>query len=102
MKIKKGGKWKTIFQTKYSYFKYQMMLFGLSNAPANFQCYINKILTEKLDIFIIIYLNDILIYNKNLDQSRIEVIQWVLDHLKKNGLFVNLKKCRFHKNKVQF
>ena len=42
------------------------MLFGLSNALATFQKYVNKILAEKLDIFIIVYLNNILIYNKDL------------------------------------
>ena len=41
------------------------MSFGLSNAPASFQGYVNKILAEKLDVFVIVYLNDILIYTKN-------------------------------------
>ena len=44
------------------------MLFGLSNALATFQEYINKILAEKLDIFVIVYLDDILIYTENLRQ----------------------------------
>ena len=51
------------------------MLFGLSNAPATLQRYINKILAEKLNIFIIIYLNDILIYTKDPDQPYIEVVR---------------------------
>ena len=50
------------------------MFFGLSNAPAIFQGYINKILAEKLDIFIIVYLNDILIYTKNPGQPHIEAV----------------------------
>ena len=50
------------FKIWYGYFKYQFMLFGLSNASAIFQRYVNKILFEKLDIFIILYLNNILIY----------------------------------------
>ena len=49
------------FQTRYGYFKYQMMSFRLFNTPASFQSYINKILAEKFNIFIIVYLNDILI-----------------------------------------
>ena len=78
------------------------MPFGLFNAPVSFQGYINKILTEKLDIFVIVYLDDIVIYTKDQDQGHVEVIQWVLDLLRKNGLFANLKKCRFHKEKMRF
>ena len=62
MKIRKGDKWKTAFKTRYGHFKYQVMPFGLTNAPASFQGYFNKILAEKFDIFIIVYLDDILIY----------------------------------------
>ena len=62
MRIRKGDEWKTIFKTWYGHFKYQVMLFGLTNAPASFQGYINMILVEKLDIFVIVYLDDILIY----------------------------------------
>ena len=72
------------------------MLFGLFNAPVTFQGYVNKILAEKLDIFIIIYLDDILIYTKNLGQPHIEAVQWVLDQLQKYSFFANLKKCWFH------
>ena len=78
------------------------MPFGLSNAPASFQGYINKILAEKLDIFVIVYLDDILIYTEDQGQGHVEAVRWVLDLLRKNGLFANLKKCRFHKNEVRF
>ena len=78
------------------------MSFGLSNAPASFQGYINKILVEKLDIFVIVYLNDIFIYTEDQSQGHMEAVWWVLDFLKKNGLFVNLKKCRFYKDEVRF
>ena len=50
------------------------MLFGLSNVPASFQGYINKILTEKLDIFVILYLNNILLYTKDQGQAHVDVI----------------------------
>lgn len=51
--------------TGYGHFKYQVMLFGLSNAPISFQSYIKKILAEKLDIFVVVYLDDILTYIKD-------------------------------------
>ena len=81
------------FRTWYDYFKYQVMPFKLSNAPASFQGYINKILAEKLDIFVIVYLDDILIYAEEPDQSHIKAVWWIFEELRKNGLFANFKKC---------
>ena len=79
------------------------MPFGLSNALTSFQGYINKILAEKLDIFIIVmYLDDIFIYTEDQGQGHVEAVRWVLDLLRKNGLFANLKKCRFYKDEVRF
>lgn len=67
-------------QNPYGHFKHQVMPFGLSNAPASFQGYVNKILAEKLDIFIV-YLDDILIYTKDPGQPHVEAVRWVLDQL---------------------
>ena len=72
------------------------MLFGLTNAPASFQGYINKILVEKPDIFIIVYLDDILIYTDDNRDSHIAAVRWVLVQLRKFSMFTNLKKCQFH------
>ena len=102
MRIKKDNKWKTAFQTKYGQFEYQVIPFGLSNAPASFQDYINKILLKKLNILVIIYLDAILIYIENQDQGHLEAVWWVLVFLRNNSLFANLKKCWFHKNEIQF
>ena len=78
------------------------MPFGLSNALATFQEYINKILAEKLDVFVIVSLDDILIYTKDPSQPHIKAVRWVLDQLRKYSLFANLKKCRFYQNEVCF
>ena len=102
MRIRKGDKWKTAFKTWYGHLEYQVIPFGLSNALANFPGYINKILAKKLDIFIIIYLDNILIYTEDDGQGHVEAVWWVLDLLKKNELFPNLKKCRFHQDEVRF
>ena len=102
MRIWEGDEWKTAFQTRYGHYKYQVMPFGLSNAPASFQGYINKILAEKLDIFVVVYLDDILIYTEDPGQAHVEAVRWVLDQLRKHGLFANLKKCRFHQDEVRF
>ena len=74
MRIKEGNEWKTAFRTWYGHFKYQVMPFGLSNAPASFQGYINKILAEKLDIFVIIYFDDIFIYIEDLSQAHVNAV----------------------------
>lgn len=55
------------------------MPFELSNAPASFQRYLNKIFAKKLDIFLIVYLDNILIYMKNPGQSHIEAVRYILD-----------------------
>ena len=78
------------------------MFFSLSNASATFLGYINKILAEKLDIFVIVYIDNILIYIKNPRQLHIEVIHLVMDSFRKHSLFANLKKCRFHQDEVCF
>ncbi len=74
MKIREGHKWKTAFRTYYGYFKYQMMSFRLTNTPDTFQNYINKILTEKLDVFAIIYLDDIFIYSESKGKEYLKAV----------------------------
>ena len=78
------------------------MYFGLFNTPATFQGYINKILAEKWDIFVIVYLKDILIYTKDLGQPHVEAVHWVLDQLRKYLRFANLKKCHFYQDEICF
>ena len=62
------------FRTWYAHFKYQIMTFGLSKLLASFQGYINKFLAKKLDIFVIVYLDNILIYTKDPGQAHVNAI----------------------------
>ena len=96
MRIKEGDKWKTAFRTRYGHFVYQVMPFDLTNAPESFQGYVNKILVEKLDIFVIVYLDDIFIYTTDPRKIYVKAVWWVLKVLRKYGLYANLKKCHFH------
>ncbi len=102
MRIREGDEWKMGFCTRYGHFEYQVISFGLSNVPASFQDYINKIFVEKLDIFIVVYLDDILVYTEDPGQSHVDVVRWVIEQLRKYGFYVYLKKCRFHEDEVRF
>ena len=77
------------------------MPFGLTNAPATFQAIIDNILREKIDISVVIYLDDILIYSKNKEQYQRDV-EWVLYKLCEYGLMGNLEKSKFFKIKITF
>ena len=76
------------------------MLFGLMNASATFQGYINKIFAEKFNIFVIVYLDDILIYTNDDGDIHVTAVRWVLKQLRKFLLYTNLKKCRFYQEEV--
>ena len=73
MRIYKRSEQKTAFQTRYNYFKY-VMLFKLINALAIFQGYINKIFIEKLDVFVIVYLDNIFIYIKDKGKNYVQAV----------------------------
>ena len=92
MRICKGDESKIAFWTQYKNFEYQVMPFSLFKAPATFQEYVNKILAKKLDIFVIVYLDDILIYTEDPKKPHIKAVCWVLNQLRKHFFFANLKK----------
>jgi hypothetical protein len=63
IRIRRGDEWKTAFRTRYGHFEYRVMPFGLCNAPATFQSYINRALLGYLDVFCVVYLDDVLIFS---------------------------------------
>lgn len=68
IRIREGDKWKTAFRTRYVHFEYMVMPFGLANAPAMFQAYINCALAGFVDVTCVVYLDDILIYSSNPEE----------------------------------
>lgn len=72
------------------------MPLSLLNVTASFQGYINKILAEKLNISMIVYLDIILIYMDDNETGYVKAVWWVSKQLKKHLLYVNLKKYWFH------
>ncbi len=101
LRIQREDEWKTTFYTHYDYFKYMIMSFDLINTSVIFQTYINKILTELLNNFCIVYLNDILIFFVE-KTDHVDHVKQILERLRKFKLYASLKKCEFFITKVNF
>ncbi|QRW20379.1 Retrotransposable element Tf2 protein [Rhizoctonia solani] len=101
VQIKEGDEWKTAFKTKYGLFEYLVMPFGLTNAPAVFQDMMNEIFQDLLDVYVIIYLDNILVFSLN-ERDHEAHVQEVLKRLQDNDLFCNIEKCHFHIKKIDY
>jgi hypothetical protein len=101
IRIKEGDEWKTAFRTKFGLFEYLVMPFGLTNAPATFQRMINNVLRQYLDVFVVCYLDDILIFSDN-EEEHTEHVHKVLKALQDANLLVEPKKSHFHVKEVDF
>ncbi|GJR36409.1 putative reverse transcriptase domain-containing protein [Tanacetum coccineum] len=92
---------KTAFRTRYGHYEFQVMPFGLTNAPAVFMDLMNRVCKPYLDKFVIVFIDDILIYSKN-KQEHEEHLKIILELLKKEELYAKFSKCEFWIPKVQF
>ncbi|GJT26640.1 putative reverse transcriptase domain-containing protein [Tanacetum coccineum] len=92
---------KTAFRTRYGHYEFQVMSFGLTNAPAVFMDLMNRVCKPYLDKFVIVFIDDILIYSKN-KQEHEEHLKLILELLKKEELYAKFSKCEFWIPKVQF
>ncbi|GJU56682.1 putative reverse transcriptase domain-containing protein [Tanacetum coccineum] len=92
---------KTAFRTRYRHYKFQVMPFGITNAPAVFMDLINRVCKPYLDKFVIVFIDDILIYSRNKEEhaNRLRII---LKLLKKEKLYAMFSKCDFWIHIVQF
>ncbi|GJZ09812.1 putative reverse transcriptase domain-containing protein [Tanacetum coccineum] len=92
---------KTAFRTRYGHYEFQVMPFGLTNAPAVFMDLMNRVCKPYLDKFVIVFIDDILIYSKNKKEHE-EHLKAILELLKKEELYAKFSKCEFWIPKVQF
>ena len=99
--IHKDDEWKTVFCTHYRLYKYLIMSFRLINASVSFQFYIHRVLYEYLNIFVIVFLNNILIYSMKKSKHR-QHMQTVLQVLLKAKLFIKLFKCLFSVKQILY
>ena len=101
IRIKPGDEWKTAFRTRYGHFEYTVLPFGLANAPASFQAYINGALHDLLDRICVAYMDDILVYSKT-EKEHEQHVKVVLERLRRYRLFAKLSKCSFHTSSTSF
>ncbi|KAL0172696.1 hypothetical protein M9458_033007, partial [Cirrhinus mrigala] len=92
---------KTTFVTPTGHYEYRVMPYGLSISPSVFQTFMNEVFREFLHRFLVVYIDDILIYSQNLAEHRQHVRQ-VLHKLRDHSLYLKLEKCEFHRPSAQF
>jgi len=101
IRIREGDEWKTAFRTRYGLYKFQVMPFGLTNAPSTFQDMMNHVLSDILDIGVLAYMDDILVYAGTRSEHD-RLVKEVLQRLQDKGLAVSPEKCVWRAQEVEF
>ncbi|KAL0401395.1 UNVERIFIED_CONTAM: RNA-directed DNA polymerase [Sesamum latifolium] len=101
VRIKEGDEAKTTIVTRYGVFEFLVMPFGLTNAPATFSTLMNQVLHGFLDEFVVVYLDDIVIYSRTLAEHVKHLLQ-VLARLREYELYAKVPKCSFAQETISF
>nr|CAD1838500.1 unnamed protein product [Ananas comosus var. bracteatus] len=101
VRIAEGDEAKTTCVTRYGAFEFLVMPFGLTNAPATFCTLMNNLFHDHLDKFVVIYLDDIVVYSKTLEEH-VEHLRIVFQTLKEHSLYVKKEKCYFAQKEIMF
>ncbi|GBG64137.1 hypothetical protein CBR_g40584 [Chara braunii] len=99
--VRKEDRYKTAFKTRYGHFEWLVMPFGLTNAPATFQAAMTTEFRHMLDRFVLIYLDDILVYSRSLDEH-VEHLRTVLERLRQAKHKANRDKCEFAQQELEY
>ncbi|MBW0548756.1 hypothetical protein O181_088471, partial [Austropuccinia psidii MF-1] len=101
LRIKEGDEHLTCFRTKYGSYEYLVMPFELTMAPASFQNLVNDIFYDLLDVYAVVYLDDIMVFSKSEEEHVTHVFAF-LSRLRANNLFAKVSKCLFHVSSVDY
>src|SRR5438132_4600697 len=101
LKIRPQDTPKTVFVTRYGLYEFLVMSFGLTNAPTYFMNLMNKIFMEELDKFVVVFIDDILIYSKSAEEHE-RHLRVVLEKLRAHELYAKFSKCEFLLQEVAF
>ena len=102
IRMKKGEEWKTAFRTRYGLYEWLVTPFGLAGGPACFQRFINWVLRDLLDDYVVAYVDDILIYSNGSLENHHAKVKEVLQRLHKAGLRLDIDKCEFDVTTVKY
>jgi hypothetical protein len=92
---------KTTFRIRYNHYEFTVVLFGLSNAPTVFMCLMNGVFRDYLEKFVIVFLDDILVYSKSEEEHE-KHLRMVLQVLREHQLYAKLSKCSFYQRQIHY
>ncbi|KAL0149392.1 hypothetical protein M9458_055303, partial [Cirrhinus mrigala] len=101
IRIRKGDEWKTAFSTTSGHYEYRVMPFGLVNSPSYFQAFVNDVFRDMLNRWVIVYMDDILVYS-NSYAEHVQHVRSVLQRLVQHKLYAKEEKCQFHQQSIAF
>ncbi len=101
IRIRAGDERKTAFSTTTGHYEYRVKPFGLVNSPSIFQSFINDVFRDMLNKYVIVYIDDILIYSESLEEH-IQQVRAVLKRLIQHQLYAKTEKCEFHLTSISF